>query len=136
MGQRQRNIWVGILLPLPADACSASPPEIGMPKKGPATEAHPLTDQWPGVACDLLSSDENEHSGFSRSPGESWDAEQTRAQHYFHIGTLFPSFSFPVFFLFPFLFLFTFCQQTPSSNELLLISYSFFPLSQSQHSTF
>lgn len=51
--------WVGLLFLFTADTCPASPPRIGVPKRGPAAEAHPLTHQWPGVACNCLSSDEN-----------------------------------------------------------------------------
>lgn len=92
--------WVGRLFLFPADTCPASPPRICVPKDL-MLRVTPLTNQQPEVACNLLFTDENEHHRLFRMSGESWDAEQTRAQHFFYIRTFFPWFSFPAFF-FPF----------------------------------
>lgn len=65
----------------------------------PGARGHRLVDRKPGVAHHL-SSHENGHCGFSRSPGESRDEEQTWHQRYFHIGTFFPLHFIPSFFFF------------------------------------
>lgn len=111
--------WAGLLFLFPA----AQPASRDRRARGrTCCRGSPLADRRPGVAGNLLCSEGSKHPGSSRSAGESQGAEQTRPRHYFHIRTFFPSLSFPAIFFFPF----TFCQQTPSSNELLLVSHSFF----------
>lgn len=86
------------------------------------------------TACTLLFGSSVNFLGDLMSHG----TQDRRAQHYFRIGTLSPLVLSPAFFFFflSSLFLFTFCQPISSSNELLLILHSFFPLSQSQCSAF